>query len=186
MSVGVLSLQGDFAEHLAILGSLGISAIEVRDPCALAETEYLIIPGGESTVIGKLLKSSGLWDPITERAKDETLAIYGTCAGAILLAQEVTGKNPPDTLGLLDITVDRNAYGSQINSFAEDLPIEAIGSLSVSFIRAPKITRVGDGIEVLAVHQGDPVLVREGRILAGTFHPEVEGESSVHEMFLRM
>ena len=184
MTVGVLALQGDFAEHIAVLQTLHTDAREVRTPADLSACDRLIIPGGESTVISKLLRTSGLWGPLLTRAKGGDFPIYGTCAGAILLASNLTGKNPPETLKLMDITVDRNAYGTQLQSFDVTLEIERIGKLLVSFIRAPKITCIGANVEVLATHAGDPVLVREGKLLAGTFHPEVRGQSEIHKLFL--
>jgi 5'-phosphate synthase pdxT subunit len=182
--IGVLALQGDFAEHLKILRKIGAEMREVRVPGDLADCTHLIIPGGESTVIAKLLRSAGLWDPISERGRDGTLAIFGTCAGAILLAQRATGLHPPPTLKLLDIDVDRNAYGSQLQSFSAAIHIEHIGDLTVAFIRAPRITRVGKKAEILAAHEGVPVLVRQGRVLAAAFHPEVRGEERIHRYFL--
>lgn len=186
VTVGVLALQGDFAEHLAVLRSLGIASKEVRTPADLESYDRLIIPGGESTVMSKLLDSTGLRAAILERAKKGTLPIFGTCAGAILLASQILGKNSPQGLGLIAMTVDRNAYGTQEQSFHADIDVKGIGMVPVAFIRAPKITNVGDGVEVIASYEGVPVLVRQGEFLAATCHPEVRGETSIHKLFLAM
>lgn len=186
MIIGVLALQGDFAEHMAVLHALNVEVREVRTPEDLAECSHLIIPGGESTVMGKLLTSSGIRPAILKRATEGTLAIFGTCAGAILLAQEILGKNAPEELGLIDMTIDRNAYGTQLQSFHADIVVTDIGTVPVAFIRAPKITRVGKDVEILASCDGNPVLVRQGRFLASTCHPEVRGEAAVHRYFLNM
>lgn len=193
MVVGVLAFQGDFAEHLEILRLLKVDAIEVRSVEELNQVDGLIIPGGESTVIAKFLEETGVGAGIVRRAKGQNgkratmpLTIFGTCAGAIVLAKEATGRNAPETLGLIDITVDRNAYGTQIDSFETSLSIQGLREpVPVAFIRAPKITRVGKGVEVLASYKGSPVLVRQGGILVATFHAEVRGETGVHELFLR-
>lgn len=186
MIVGVLALQGDFAEHMAVLGSLHCEAKEVRIPEDLAECSHLIIPGGESTVMGKLLLSSGIRPELLKKMEQGTLAIFGTCAGAILLAKEIHGKNSPEGLGLIDMTVDRNAYGTQLHSFHADIAVTGIGTISVAFIRAPKITRVGKDVEILASYEGMPILVRQGRFLACACHPEVRGETAIHRYFLSM
>ncbi len=185
MTVGVLALQGDFAEHISILRSMRIRIVEVRTPLDLEAVDRLIIPGGESTVISGLLQSSGLWQKICTRVRKKTLPIFGTCAGLILLAKHVTGKNAPQTLQLLDVTVDRNAYGSQIQSFDRKIRLKgASKSLDVAFIRAPKITEIGKGVEVLATSGGNPVLVRQGQLLGATFHSEVTGTPEIHKLFL--
>jgi pyridoxal 5'-phosphate synthase pdxT subunit len=189
MTVGVLAFQGDFAEHLQVLAGMGVPAMEVRNLTDLARVEKLIIPGGESTVMAKFLAMTGVGDEIVRRVqeKQKPLVVYGTCAGAIVLAKRAYGKNSPRTLGLIDIDVQRNAYGPQIDSFEATLKVDGIkGSLDVAFIRAPIITRVGKGVKVLASHKGKPVLVQQGRVLAGTFHPEVRRQAAIHEMFLRM
>lgn len=190
MLVGVLALQGDFAEHLQVLSDMGIACMEVRNVQDLGRVSRLIIPGGESTVIAKLLKQTGLDTEIRKRvlqkSKQHSLSVYGTCAGAILLARRAIGKNAPTPLNLIDIDVERNAYGEQLDSF--ETPVKILGiphKLTVAFIRAPKIRRVGKDVQVLATHDSLPVLVRQGRVLAGTFHPEVRGERHIHEMFLR-
>lgn len=187
MVVGVLAFQGDFAEHIEVLSRLRVPSIEVRAKDDLSKIGALIIPGGESTVIAKFLVSTGVGREIKRRVHDRKhpLAVYGTCAGVIVLARRVTGKNAPRGLGLIDITVDRNAYGTQIESFETVLNVRGIREpLSVAFIRAPKITRVGRKVEILADDQGLPVLVWQGRILASTFHPEVRAETAIHRFFL--
>lgn len=186
MIVGVLALQGDFAEHLAVLRSLHVAVHEVRSQKDLPQCTHLIIPGGESTVMERLMRSSGLWNSVRDRAAAGDLAIFGTCAGAILLARDIQGKNAPQGLGLMDITIDRNAYGSQMQSFDVKVNIAGAESVHGAFIRAPKITRVGSAVHTLACHDGSPVLVRQGRMLAGTFHPEARGECTLHKMFLVM
>lgn len=186
MTVGVLALQGDFAEHLAVFQALNVDAREVRNPQDLAACSHLVIPGGESTVMGKLLRTAGLREPMIKSAISGDLAIFGTCAGAILLAKEIHGKNSPEGLGLMDIAVDRNAYGTQHQSFHVDIEVSGIGIVPVAFIRAPKITRVGNDASVLASHEGMPVLLKQGRLLACACHSEVRGETSIHEYFLKI
>lgn len=189
MKIGVLAFQGDFAEHIEILQRLKIDCMEVRNAQDLALVQGLIIPGGESTVMAKFLASTGVGKGIQRRvrAKNHPLIVYGTCAGAILLAKVATGKNAPETLELLDITIERNAYGAQVDSFETKLLIQGIKlPMTVSFIRAPKIVRVGKGIEILAMHEKLPVLVRKGNVMAGTFHPEVRSQTAVHELFIEM
>lgn len=183
--VGILAFHGDVAEHAAILRAMKVRHRDVRSAEDLRSCSHLIIPGGESTVMSKFLFGSGMVKELTLRVGEGSLAVYGTCAGAILLAGKVTGKNPPKTLGILAITVERNAYGTQLQSFDSTLRIRGIQTpVKASFIRAPVITRIGKGIEVLATHGEHPVLVRQGRILAGTFHPEVRSVGDVHNLFL--
>lgn len=184
--IGVLALQGDTAEHIALLSGMGVDTREVRTPEDLAPCDRLIIPGGESTVMRTLLRSSGILPALMDRAHRGMLAIFGTCAGAILLAKEIIGKNAPEGLGLIDVTVDRNAYGTQLQSFHADITVQKIGIIPVAFIRAPKITRVGKDVEILASHEGTPVLVRQGRFLASACHPEVLGETAMHRYFLNI
>lgn len=172
--IGVLAFHGGFAEHMAVLSRAGFECCEVRTLEDLAKVDGLIIPGGESTVIGKFLEKTGMGDAICERARDAKFKIYGTCAGMILLAK--------DRLGLLDIVVERNAYGRQVASFITDLEIGGRVLPVGHFIRAPKIVSVGEGVEVLATHAGVPVFVRQGNIWASSFHPELAGSSAIHEM----
>lgn len=184
MIVGVLALQGDFAEHMRVLHSLNLNAQEVRTLDDLAHIDRLIIPGGESTVMSRFLVEEGLMEEIRTRSVNGKLPILGTCAGAILLAKTVTGKNPPQALELMDISVERNAYGTQLDSFAEEIDVVGIGKKRVSFIRAPKIMNVESDVRVLASHQGAPILVQQGDLLAATFHTEVKGDTWLHELFL--
>lgn len=187
MKVGVLALQGDVREHLRALDTAGATPAEVKTLAALADVEGLVIPGGESTTIGKLLDRFELLSAIQERAKDG-MGLFGTCAGLILMAKRITGtQDAPHRVGNLDVTVRRNAYGRQVDSFESDLYVEGIeGSVRAVFIRAPVIEAVGDGVEVLASIDGAPVLVREGRSLASSFHPEITGDDRVHRLFTEM
>lgn len=187
MTIGVLAFHGDFAEHIEVLLSLKVKAIEVRSLEDLAKVDRLIIPGGESTVMSEFLESTGVGRTIQKRVNEGTLPVYGTCAGAILLARKVRGKNSPKPLKLINIVIDRNAYGNQPQSFSAKVSVRGIKEpMQVAFIRAPKITKVGRKVEILAVHDGDPILVRQGKVLAGTFHPEVRAEKRIHEIFLRL
>jgi pyridoxal 5'-phosphate synthase pdxT subunit len=187
MKIGVLALQGDFDAHRRRLEELGAEVVLVRKPEQLDEVAGLIIPGGESTTFLKLLGEEFL-----QKLKDFVVAkpTFGTCAGCIMLANEV--ENPKQAgLGALDITVRRNAYGRQIDSFIEAVPAVAEleagkGPLELVFIRAPRIEKVGAEVEVLARHRNDPVLVRQGRTMAATFHPELSEDSRVHAYFLRL
>jgi len=154
----------------------------VRTAKDLEGVDALIIPGGESTTIAHLMKESGLELAIRERSG---MPIYGTCAGLILLAREVL-EGYPQGLGLLDITVDRNAYGRQVDSFEATVDIKGLGGFHAVFIRAPKIVRLGAGVEVLAEHDGAPVFVRQGRVLATSFHPELTDDLRIHEYFLKL
>lgn len=181
--VGVLSLQGDFREHLAALTALGAEGKEVRTSADLDAVEALIIPGGESTTIGKLAVRFGMMDPLRQRIEDG-MPVYGTCAGMILLAREVTEGEQP-LLGTLDVVVERNAFGRQNESFEEELSIEGLDQpFRAVFIRAPWVAKVGDGVEVLASVDDHPVMVRQGRILATSFHPELTGDNRLHQMLL--
>lgn len=185
--VGVLALQGDFYEHLRMLKELGVEAREVRNQDDLAKVGRLIIPGGESTTIDQLLAKTGLDRAIKARVADRRgggLPVYGTCAGAILMAKRVGNAGGVKGLGLMDMAVERNAYGRQAESFEAELDVKGIGKVKAVFIRAPVIQSVGKGVEVLAKFEGKPVLVRQGNLLASTFHPEIEGEAVVHRLFL--
>jgi 5'-phosphate synthase pdxT subunit len=183
MKIGVLALQGDFAAHERALVRIGVCAVEVRRAQELEQTEGLIIPGGESTTMLKLIEDEGLLEPIKNYAR-EGKPIFGTCAGAILLARQVRNPEQP-SLNLIDITVERNAYGRQVDSFIAQVETKLAGEpLEAVFIRAPKIEQVGPKVEVLARHKNDPVLVREGKILAATFHPELTEDERVHRLFI--
>ncbi|GMQ97542.1 MAG: pyridoxal 5'-phosphate synthase glutaminase subunit PdxT [Acidimicrobiia bacterium] len=188
MTVGVLALQGDFREHMSMLESMEIDSTEVRTPGELAAVDALIIPGGESTTISKLAHRYGLIDPLRERCRGG-MPTLGTCAGMIFLAQStVTGHQPQ--LGVLDAVVERNAFGRQVDSFEADLNVEGFEDpMHAVFIRAPWIEKVGSNVEVLAtVVDPDgfahPVLVRQGRILASSFHPELTGDTRLHHMLV--
>lgn len=184
LRVGVLSLQGDFAEHTSLLSSLGVDTCQVRSKQDLEGADALVIPGGESTTILKLLDLYDLRDMLVKRV-EAGMAVFGTCAGAIVLADRVSDGERP--LGLLQIGVIRNAYGRQIESFETSINVEGLDEpVRGVFIRAPLIEETGDEIEVLATYEDHPVLVRQGRLLACTFHPELAGETRIHSMFLEM
>ena len=182
MIVGVLGLQGDFREHHRVLQQLGVESRDVRTADDLDAVDALVLPGGESTTMARLMDWYGLTEAIQRRGR-EGLPLFGTCAGLILLARDVRGGHPQG-LGLIDIAVDRNAYGRQVDSFEADLDVAGIGPLHAVFIRAPKITAHGPDVDVLAEHDGVPVVARENRILVSSFHPELTGEHRVHEHFL--
>lgn len=194
MKVGVLALQGDFAEHRAALRRLGVEAREVRLPEHLEGLLGLIIPGGESTTIGKLATTFGLIEPLRRFGAEH--ALWGTCAGAILLSRDAQRQQP--LLGLMDVRVQRNAFGRQVDSFAVDLevaglPTEPRRPFRAIFIRAPLIESVGPGVEILARlptppggGQGPIVAARQGRWLATSFHPELTGDARLHALFLQM
>jgi 5'-phosphate synthase pdxT subunit len=180
--VGVLALQGDFEAHEKALARAGADPVQVRSAADLQQVDGLIIPGGESTTMMKLLEEEKLLAPLREFGREHP--IFGTCAGAILLASEVTRPSQP-SLGLMDIDVERNAYGRQLDSRIARLRPEGSGAeLEAVFIRAPKIRRVGRDAKVLAQYQGDPVLVEQGSHLVATFHPELTDDPRVHLMFL--
>lgn len=186
MKVGVLALQGDVREHLKSLGDCGVTAIEVKRALELDEVDALVIPGGESTTISKLAVAFGLMDPIRERIRSG-MPVYGSCAGLILLADEVLdGITGQETFGGMDITARRNAFGRQVDSFEIDLSIRGITepSFRAIFIRAPWIERVGSTVEILAEFEGHPVAVRQGAIMATAFHPELTGDNRVHRYFV--
>lgn len=186
LRVGVLALQGDVSEHLRLLEACGAQGVEVRTPAVLETVDALILPGGESPTIGKLLARSGLDTAIRARARNG-LPIYGTCAGMILLAREASGGEPP-LLALMEIAVSRNSYGRQRESFEAMVVSPALEPhpFRVAFIRAPVVSRVGEGVQVLAVHDGNPVLLQQGRILASSFHPEITGYDGIHRYFCAM
>jgi 5'-phosphate synthase pdxT subunit len=190
-SIGVLALQGDVRNHLAILTGLGVGSAEVRTPEDLATVDGLIIPGGESTTISLLLQTSGLMEPLLERL-GAGMPAFGTCAGMILLATEVSDGRPDQRqLAAIDIAVRRNAFGRQIDSFETDLDVEGIEDpLHAVFIRAPLVEQTGPDVEVLAsVTTGTgvpmPVVCRQGPVLVAAFHPELTGDPRLHEVFLR-
>ena len=182
MKAGVLALQGDFREHGHVLADLGAIPVEVRTVEELAEVDCLIIPGGESTTIGKLARADGLVEPIRERVM-RGMPVLGTCAGMIVLAERVEGGEP--LFALMDITVRRNAYGRQVDSFEADLDVEGIEHpVRGVFIRAPIVQDVGGRARVLAVHEGHPVVLEQANLLVASFHPELVGESGLHRYLL--
>jgi 5'-phosphate synthase pdxT subunit len=194
VEVGVLALQGDFAEHCRALSELGAHPREVRRPEDLRDIRGLVLPGGESTTLGMLIDSSELREPIAKLLVAGTPA-FGTCAGMILLACAVSdGRDDQETFGALDIAVRRNGYGRQLFSFEAELDVLGFDSpLPAVFIRAPVVERVGEGVEVLAEIepggsqlQSSPALVRQGAVLAAAFHPELTPDRRVHQMFLKM
>jgi 5'-phosphate synthase pdxT subunit len=191
MKIGALALQGDFREHLAVISRLGEDGIEVRTPDELACIDALIIPGGESTTIGRLATIYGLMDPIRARIADG-MPVFGTCAGLIFLASSTTGADQPQ-LRVLDVVVERNAFGRQVESFEADLRVTGLSKpMRAVFIRAPWIERVGADVEVLATVE-DPsgggehaVVVQQDRILAASFHPELTADDRLHTMLIEL
>jgi 5'-phosphate synthase pdxT subunit len=183
--VGVLALQGAVREHASALAELGAHVVEVRTPEHLAGVGALVLPGGESTTMSLLLQSSGLFEPIQERLRDGMPA-FGTCAGLILLATDVLDGRPDQrSFGVIDVSVRRNAFGRQIDSFETDLEVDGLaGPFHAVFIRAPGVERTGDGVDVLAQVDGAAVLCRQGPVLAAAFHPELSGDLRLHELFL--
>jgi len=177
-------MQGDVPEHLRALAAGGAAPRVVRRREELAELDGLVIPGGESTTIGMLLERFSLLEPLRQRVRDG-LPVFGTCAGVILLAEEIQGS-PQPRLGGLDVTVVRNAYGRQVDSFEREIVVPTLGAEPVRgvFIRAPGITRIGPGVEVLAATDAGPVLVRQGVLLGATFHPELTGDARIHGLFV--
>ncbi|ONH30563.1 glutamine amidotransferase subunit PdxT [Pseudofrankia asymbiotica] len=184
--IGVLALQGDVREHARALAAAGAEAVEVRRPEELAAVDGLVLPGGESTTIGRLLRIFGLLDPL-RAAVGDGLPVYGSCAGMILLAQDVLDGRPDQPLiGGLDVVVRRNAFGRQVDSFEADLEVEGLTGppLHAVFIRAPWVEKAGDGVTVLARVGEHPVAVRQGHLLATSFHPELTGDIRMHELFV--
>jgi len=186
LRVGVLALQGDFAEHIRAFAELDCQALPVKSVAEVRECDALVIPGGESTTIGKLCQRFGLDEAIVELS-ERGAPIWGTCAGMILLAKEIEGSDQW-RLGLMDITVRRNAFGRQVDSFEADLAIEDVagGPVRAVFIRAPFVTEVGAGTEVLARFDDKIVMVRQGNLLAAAFHPELTDDRRVQQYFLNM
>ena len=183
MKAGVLALQGDFREHARVLAAAGATPVEVRTVEELGEVDCLVIPGGESTTIGKLAHADGLVEPIRDRAL-RGMPVFGTCAGMIVLAKRVHGGDP--LFALMDITVRRNAYGRQVDSFESDIDVEGIDHpVRGVFIRAPWVEDLGPGVRVLAEHEGHPVVLEQENLLVASFHPELVGESALHGYLLR-
>jgi len=188
LRVGVLAVQGAVREHLEALRRLGVEAMGVRTPEEVAASEALIIPGGESTTIGKLMARYGLMEPVRELVRSGR-PLLGTCAGMILMAKrvEAAGADQPG-LGVMDISVERNAYGRQVDSFEADLDFAGVegGPVRAVFIRAPLIRELGEGVEALAEHEGKVVAARQGRLLALAFHPELTDDLRVHQHFVSL
>ena len=187
--VGVLALQGDVREHVAALRALGAEPLEVRTPAQLEQVDALILPGGESTAVSRLLVSSGLRQPLRDRLQ-AGLPAFGTCAGMILLARGVVdgGADPEGvSLAAIDLTVRRNAFGPQARSFEAELDVLGIdgGPIHAVFIRAPVVEEAGPGVEILARVDDRPVLARQGSVLVCAFHPELVGDLRLHELFLQ-
>jgi 5'-phosphate synthase pdxT subunit len=182
--IGVLAYQGDVREHLTALAAVGAQAVEVRTPAELEAVDGLIVPGGESTVIGKLAARYGLLTPLRERVA-AGLPVFGTCAGMIFLAREVEGP-PQDLLGVLDVRVRRNAFGRQVASFEAEVDVKGVdgGPVSGAFIRAPWVAESGPEVDVLAEVDGKAVAVRQGNLLATAFHPELTGEVRLHRWLM--
>lgn len=192
LRVGVLALQGDVREHVNSLTSLNVAVQKVRNPEELKTVNALVIPGGESTTISMLAKRVGLLDPLRKFVKDG-FAVYGSCAGMIMLADEILdGRSDQETIGGIDITVRRNAFGRQVDSFETDLVLKDFkNNFKAVFIRAPWVERVGSQVEVLAIYktennQEHPVMVRQGALLATSFHPELTNDNRIHEYFVQM
>ncbi len=181
--VGVLALQGDVREHISILESLGVEAEQTKKPDQLVHLDGLIIPGGESTTIGKMAVRFGLLEPLRESIADG-LPVYGTCAGMIFLAAAIADGDQP-LIGTLDVVVKRNAFGRQNESFEADVDVSGLDdSFHAVFIRAPWIEKVGSEVDVLATINDHPVMVRQDRMLATSFHPELTGDGRIHQMLL--
>ena len=186
MKIGVLALQGDFAAHQKALRAANIDAPEVRTPEALAGLDGLVIPGGESTTMLRLMNIYGLVDPLKSFVANGG-GLFGTCAGVILMAKHVTNPDQP-SFNFMDIDVRRNAYGRQLDSFIATVDAKPLGPepLETVFIRAPAVERVGNDVDILAEHEGMPILLRQGKHLAATFHPELTADTRVHEYFANM
>ncbi len=184
MRIGVLALQGAFREHILMLETLGVDAVPVRLPSQLADLVGLIIPGGESTAISKLMDTYAFFDPIRQHHQ-AGMSLWGTCAGAILLAEEVIDATPgQESLRLMDVVARRNAFGRQVDSFETDIDFASVGLYRGVFIRAPWIESVGPSAEILAKHADKVVAARQGDMLATVFHPELTGDLRIHRYFV--
>ncbi len=186
MLVGVLALQGAFAAHQSALAECGVESRQVRLPSDLVGLDALVMPGGESTTMSRLLTTSGLFEPLGDSI-GAGLTVFGTCAGMILLASDVLDGRPDQrSFAAIDITVRRNGYGRQVDSFEADLDVSGLSSpFHAVFIRAPKVERVGDSVTVVAEHDGVPVLARSGKIFVASFHPELTPDHRLHSLFLQ-
>ena len=183
--VGVLALQGAFRRHAEVSETLGATPVEVRLPADLESVERLIMPGGESTTMSFMLRSNELEEPLRKRLADG-MPVFGTCAGMILLAAEILdGRDDQEPLGAIDMTVQRNAFGRQVDSFETDLPVDGLDTpIHAVFIRAPVVTRTGPEVEVLARVDDQPVLCRQGSTMVAAFHPELSDDRRLHQLFL--
>jgi pyridoxal 5'-phosphate synthase pdxT subunit len=187
LKIGVLTLQGGFDKHIESLIKLGAEPVKVREAKELESIDGLIIPGGESTTIIRLLKNFGIYDILCKKISDG-LPVFGTCAGMILLSSGISSHSGQETLNLMNYKVSRNDYGRQIDSFDAELQIKGLDESSVPavFIRAPRITEISDSVEILSEYEGSPVMVREKNMLAASFHPELTNDTRVHSLFLSM
>ena len=183
--VGVLALQGAFEAHQHVLRDLGVESVQVRTPSDLDVVDALVMPGGESTTMSHLLQTSGLFNSIDARLK-QGMPVFGTCAGMILLAKGVLdGRSDQRSFGAIDIDVKRNAYGRQIDSFETDIALAGmVQDFHAVFIRAPQIARLGEEVTVLARHNEDVVLARQGSVMVASFHPELTSDARIHSMFI--
>ncbi|MBN2000867.1 pyridoxal 5'-phosphate synthase glutaminase subunit PdxT [candidate division KSB1 bacterium] len=182
--VGILALQGDYAKHAQMVRQLGGDPVLVRSPVELLKCPGLIIPGGESTTMVKLLHKHELWEPLLKFGQERP--VFGTCAGLILLARKLL-HDYFQPLGFIDVVVQRNAYGSQIDSFIDDIKVIVLGQEKIVegvFIRAPKIVELGKGVEILAFHKKDVVMVKQNNVMASSFHPELTNDTFIHQYFL--
>ncbi len=186
MKIGILALQGAFAVHEEMLQSLGAETVQVRTNQDLKSVDALVMPGGESTTMSHLLNTSQLFDPIAERI-DNAMPVFGTCAGMILLAKSIAGGRPDQRFyGAIDIDVERNAYGRQVESFETELKVEGLQSpFHAMFIRAPQVSRIGSNVEVLSMHEDKVVLARQGSVMVASFHPELTSDNRIHSLFLQ-
>jgi len=186
MKVGILSLQGAFIVHEEMLQSLGADTVQVRTTQDLNSVDALVMPGGESTTMSHLLNTSQLFDPIAERINN-AMPVFGTCAGMILLAKSIADGRPDQSFyGAIDIDVQRNAYGRQVESFETELNVEGLKSpFHAMFIRAPQVVRLGTDVEVLSRHEGKVVLARQGSVMVASFHPELTSDNRIHSLFLQ-
>jgi len=187
LKIGVLTLQGGFDKHIESLVKLGVEAVKIREAAELDSIDGLVIPGGESTTIIRLLKNFNIYNILRDKIAGG-LPVFGTCAGMILLSEGITSHSEQETLKLMGYKVSRNDYGRQIDSFDAELEIKGLEETPVPavFIRAPRITEISDSVEILAEYDGSPVMVREKNMLAASFHPELTGDTRVHSLFLSM
>ncbi|MDO8362592.1 MAG: pyridoxal 5'-phosphate synthase glutaminase subunit PdxT [Actinomycetota bacterium] len=183
--IGVLALQGAFAAHEDALRGLGVATRQVRTPADLAQVDALVMPGGESTTMSRLLRTSHMYQPLADRL-GSGMPVFGTCAGMILLATEVIDGRPDQrSFGVIDLTVRRNGYGRQVDSFETDIEVRGLATpFHAVFIRAPKVMATGAAVEVLAVHDDVPVLAQQAHVMVASFHPEITPDARLHRMFL--